>query len=610
MSSDLYKSVPLEPNATRMVRLLPDKETNAEIKCELFTYDLTGAEGGKHLYEALSYVWSGDEEGSAEKHKEIILHGHTVPITANLHAALVNLRDHQLERVLWVDAICINQDDMDEKNQQIPLMRTIYAQADRVIIWLGEAFEDGDKALEIIRNIAEKRFKSGNDSATKLLESSSELCLKLLRRKWFRRIWVLQEAGVARSIEIMCGSVQINGYTFCEGLGQLEIPSSLGHIHPVVYLIRGAHFRPRNAPKLRGSLCIGELIEMYRYHMASTSHDKVYALLGLAADDPNTPGLKPDYNVPWYDVFSNTIQYILSGEGIVETYPEKDIAIIQTKCWILGCIGSVEDIYESNRQKLNILFNDSPESSQPGYNDNPDTESLREMDSRQSPPYDITLTWARTVSDTENDVRPRDPMELIQIAPQYQKEGSDTEEGSTDLRVIVDGIAVQLADQGEPGLFKGWLTQMGTAVPVSEQVVKAVVGNTTPDGPQIVEMLLQYQGNLPVTEEVVKVAAEHNGGYAPMILDLLLEYRDNIPVTEEVVKAVAMNKGPYAHYIMGRLFMYQKNIPVTEEVVKAAAGNRGTAKGPLAANTAAGDVPTNDSNIWESVAPSNTNSKT
>lgn len=102
---------------------------------------------------------------------------------------------------------------------------------------------------------------------------------------------------------------------------------------------------------------------MYRYHMASTSHDKVYALLGLAADDPNTPGLKPDYNVPWYDVFSNTIQYILSGEGIVETYPEKDIAIIQTKCWILGCIGSVEDIYESNRQKLNILFNDTPESS-------------------------------------------------------------------------------------------------------------------------------------------------------------------------------------------------------------------------------------------------------
>ncbi|GMF80978.1 unnamed protein product [Aspergillus oryzae] len=173
-----------------MVRLLPDKETNAEIECELFTYDLTETEGGKHLYEALSYVWSGDEEGSAEKHKEIILHDHTIPITANLHAALVNLRDHQLERVLWVDAICINQDDMDEKNQQIPLMRTIYAQADRVIIWLGEAFEDGDKALEIIRTLAEKKFMSGNDSATKLLESSSELCLKLLRRKWFRRIWV------------------------------------------------------------------------------------------------------------------------------------------------------------------------------------------------------------------------------------------------------------------------------------------------------------------------------------------------------------------------------------------------------------------------------------
>lgn len=431
----------------------------------------------------------------------------------------------------------------------------------------------------------------------------------------------------------MCGSVQINGYTFCEGLGQLEIPSSLGHIHPVVYLIRGAHFRPRNAPKLRGSLCIGELIGMYRCHMASTSHDKVYALLGLAADDPNTPGLKPDYNVPWYDVFSNTIQYILSGEGIVETYPEKDIAIIQTKCWILGCIGSVEDIYESNRQKLNILFNDTPESSvfqnewgrrwmiqasaepiqscdilcllrgnsnpciirlskdhftiiniaitpqQPGYNDNPDTESLREMDPRQNPPYDITLIWAIPVSDTENEVRPRDPMELIQIAPQYQKERPDTEKGSTDLRVIVDGIAVQLADQGEPDLFKGWLTQMGTAVPVSEQVVKAVVGNTTPDGPQIVKVLLQYQDNLPVTEEVVKVAAGNEGYCGDEIMRLLLKYRHSLHISEEVVKVVAMNKGPYAHYIMERLFKYQKNIPVTEEVIKAAAGNRGV-RGP------------------------------
>ncbi|PIG79604.1 hypothetical protein AARAC_001464 [Aspergillus arachidicola] len=260
MSSGLYKSLPLEANATRMVRLLPDKEKNAEIECELFTYDLTEVEGKKRLYEALSYVWSGDQEGGAEKRKEIKLLGHTVPITANLHAAMVNLRDHQFERVLWVDAICINQNDLDEKNKQIPLMRTIYAQANRVIIWLGEAFEDGDKALETIRDLAERKAMSGKGADTKLSRSNRESCLKLLQRKWFRRIWVLQEAGVARSIEIMCGSVQINGYTFCEGLSQIEIPSLLRLIHPVLYLIRGAQFRPRNASRLRGSLYIGELI--------------------------------------------------------------------------------------------------------------------------------------------------------------------------------------------------------------------------------------------------------------------------------------------------------------------------------------------------------------
>ncbi|KAE8321166.1 hypothetical protein BDV39DRAFT_212615 [Aspergillus sergii] len=360
----------------------------------------------------------------------------------------------------------------------------------------------------------------------------------------------------------------------------------------------------------------------------------LYALLGLAADDPNTPALKPEYNLPWHQVLKNTIRYILSGEGIVETYPEKDIAIIQTKCWILGCIDSVEDIYESNRQRLNILFNDSPESSvfqnewgpewmiqasaeliqgsdilcllrgnlnpsiirlskdhftivniaitpqQFVYNDNLDAESFREMDPRQSPPYDITLTWAIPVSDTENNVRPRDPMELIQIAPHYQKQSPETQKGSTDLRVIVDGIALQLVKAGGTGPMENLVAQMGTAVPVSEQVAKAAVRNTTLSGLKIVEVLLQYQDNLPVTEEVVKAAAENTSFCGLKIMRLLFEYRHSLPIPEEVVNTVAMSERPYAHHMMELLFKYQDNIPVTEEVVKAVARNKGIS-GPI-----------------------------
>ncbi|OGM45294.1 hypothetical protein ABOM_006462 [Aspergillus bombycis] len=600
MASGVYKSLPLGPNTTRMVRLFPNKEKHAEIRCELFTYDLTEIEGGKHLYEALSYVWSGDEEGSAEQRKKIIVHGHTVPITVNLHAALVNLRDRQLERVLWIDAICINQENLDEKSRQIPLMRTIYAQADRVIVWLGDAFEHGDTALETIRDLAKKKAMGGKGSDTKRAQSSSEPCLKLLQRKWFRRIWVLQEAGVARSIEIMCGSIQINGSTF------------------LVYLIRGAQFRPRNDSRLRGSLYIGELIDMYRYHMSSTRHDKIYALLGLTADDPNTPGLKPDYNLPWHQVFNTTIQYILSSEGSVETFPNKEMAIIHTKCWILGYIYLDGAIHENNLQMINIVFNDSQdsvvfkakwgsnwviqataESAESGDilcllggSSNPciiralgdhfaiiniaitpqqvyqnrtlDTGSVHAVDSRQRPPFDITLTWTIPMSDTENEFYLKGPLELTRIAPHYQKKCPDTEKRLNDLRAIVNGIATQIIQQSEHlhvSPLKRLLAQLGGVIPVSEEVVKMATGDTRMAGPAMLKAIFQYPDNILITEEVVKVAAGNNGSLGSEIMEVLFEYQDNLPITEEVVQAVAQNNGASAYETMEMLLKYRDNVP-------------------------------------------------
>lgn len=176
-----YTELPREsPHpTTRMIRLLPNKDKDAEIKCELFNYDLTSGSGAEsHLYEALSYVW-----GSNTRSRTIILNSCVFPVTENLYLALSRLRNRQLERILWVDAICINQDDLNEKTKQIPLMRTIYAQAQHVTVWLGEAYEDGDKALEGLRCLAE-----GQDVD---IEGFGALCVNLFERTWFRRIWVI-----------------------------------------------------------------------------------------------------------------------------------------------------------------------------------------------------------------------------------------------------------------------------------------------------------------------------------------------------------------------------------------------------------------------------------
>ncbi|KAK4108984.1 HET-domain-containing protein, partial [Canariomyces notabilis] len=87
-------------------------------------------------YEAISYVW-GDETFP----QPILVNGRFLAIRRNLHNALYHLR-HPREsgrrRTLWVDALCINQSDMHERNHQISLMRNIFSNARQVIAWLGE----------------------------------------------------------------------------------------------------------------------------------------------------------------------------------------------------------------------------------------------------------------------------------------------------------------------------------------------------------------------------------------------------------------------------------------------------------------------------------------
>jgi hypothetical protein len=88
-------------------------------------------------YEALSYTW-GDENDR----REIAVNGYIVDVTVNLYSALRRLRLENETRVLWIDALCINQTDLDERSQQVQLMRNIYTLCDRTVIWVGETPED------------------------------------------------------------------------------------------------------------------------------------------------------------------------------------------------------------------------------------------------------------------------------------------------------------------------------------------------------------------------------------------------------------------------------------------------------------------------------------
>lgn len=95
----------------------------------------------EHPYEALSYTWA-TEDGDCKRTSQITCSDARIWVTKNCEVALRYLRKEGSNRILWVDAICINQKDVKERGHQVGIMRDVYANATEVLIWLGELSTD------------------------------------------------------------------------------------------------------------------------------------------------------------------------------------------------------------------------------------------------------------------------------------------------------------------------------------------------------------------------------------------------------------------------------------------------------------------------------------
>jgi hypothetical protein len=171
------------PHSIRLLRLLPSRDKSAPIRCQLFDCsleELSGETDPYDPYDALSYVW-----GDPNETLPIFIDEYYLPVTINLHKALMRLRYYSIERLTWVDAVCINQGNRPEKEQQIQLMARIYGQANRVVVWLGEVADDSDQAIEEIRRAGGRISPNSSNK-----EVAEKAVLALLQRPWFRRIWV------------------------------------------------------------------------------------------------------------------------------------------------------------------------------------------------------------------------------------------------------------------------------------------------------------------------------------------------------------------------------------------------------------------------------------
>lgn len=202
----LYPALLRDPSAIRLVVLLPSMEVHTDIVCRLCNSSLNRS----HLdrYEALSYVW-----GDASRRKSITVESQQFQATENLESALRHLRYRDKPRVLWIDAICINQNNIAERNAQVQQMDLIYKGSQRVIVWLGPESEDSNDAMEYLRDHPDLLTAFTNQQHRREYCEWISLEMRaighLLARPWFSRIWCIQEFILGPHAVFQCGRQEL-----------------------------------------------------------------------------------------------------------------------------------------------------------------------------------------------------------------------------------------------------------------------------------------------------------------------------------------------------------------------------------------------------------------
>ena len=274
---------------------------------------------GDLVYNALSYVW-----GPPELEAPLICDDQHCRITKNLHQALRRFRKPNKRLYIWVDAICINQNDAAERSEQVQLMKQIYEQAEQVCIWLGDEDEETHLVLRLLEAHRKKADQPWFHVRTEFSSDAPEWAamIRWLNRPWFWRVWTIQEARVAKCAIVYFGPHSIN-LAIVDSVLSLHI--SRDHNHDLAGHLEEAFCLPGLSVRLNESHTYSwkrrsllDLLLMSRRHRATDLRDKVYGLLGLAQDmseqDLQNPLINPDYRKAKEKVYRDTALFIIAKD--------------------------------------------------------------------------------------------------------------------------------------------------------------------------------------------------------------------------------------------------------------------------------------------------------
>ncbi|KAK3710958.1 hypothetical protein LTR37_009979 [Vermiconidia calcicola] len=329
----LYQYEPLKSvRDIRLFKLRGSEDAYAKIEGEI----LHVAPGDGVIYEALSYYWG--TRSSVEP--TVSIAGLSIPITDNLHSALLQLRNngyaqmagpppYSPDRLLWIDALCINQQDLSERAQQVRHMRQIYQNAARVLVWLGESNEQTLKGIRFLQEIGSgfstfytaQLKHSLSEHATDIWRSAWAEYINedrldfinkfrykdllavthLLERAWFGRAWIIQEFSVNSNVTLVCGDVEVPNCDLKRGFYAftktplhhqvVQKPSDVHNFRHLETLVSTTDTDEQGPQELQ----LLKYLISSREFGAQDPRDKVFALTGMALDGTRTP-FEPNYD--------------------------------------------------------------------------------------------------------------------------------------------------------------------------------------------------------------------------------------------------------------------------------------------------------------------------
>ncbi|KAK4213000.1 heterokaryon incompatibility protein-domain-containing protein [Rhypophila decipiens] len=329
-----YKPLDDAGNSIRLLRILSPTDGSDTIYCSLLTARLDK----KPSYEALSYVW-----GSERSSTPIQCDGRDRYISRNLYQALLSLQrlKDSADRLFWIDAICINQDDIAERSSQVGLMSHIYKAARNVIVWPGESASDGHQYGNL-KSVNGSMVDLGLDDNQRHGRSLRGSVLKYLKAPIFRRAWVFQEILCSRNTSLLLEDGETEWETFwgraaIETITSIVIsgdralpPASMAAFQfytatsSIKFITSSSEALLRVPPydgsyeKARESLSGNALASQWAWAKTldftatlntNDPRDRVFALVGLA-DALGIIVPKPDYSKPTRVVFQDALSML------------------------------------------------------------------------------------------------------------------------------------------------------------------------------------------------------------------------------------------------------------------------------------------------------------